>query len=272
MKARNRERHELKPDGSGLCLNHSGPFRAAAAFTLVEVMLAIAIFALLVSAIFGSWTAVLRSSKFGLSAAAQAQRTRVSMRALEESLGGAVLYGGSVPYYSFFADTTSGSFPILSFVSHLPPTFPGAGLYEGEPVRRVTFEVDVGQRGRNFLVLKQSPFLEPTDRDFQPYTLVLATNVAVFQAEFWKSTKKEWVNEWQATNQLPKMVRIALAFSPRGTAVRPEEVAVQTVYLAAAPIPRQYQVPLARPIAVTPPAGAQGTPPGGGSGIPAITR
>lgn len=256
-----------EPCGGALARNAKG-------FTLIEIMLAIAIFALLVAAVFGSWTAVLRSSKFGINAAAQAQRTRISMRALEESLGGAVLYGGNVPYYSFFADTTSGAFPLLSFVSYLPPSFPGAGLFEGEPVRRVTFEVDAGQNGQNILVLKQSPFLEPPEADFQPYTLVLATNVAIFQAEFWESAKKEWVNEWTATNQLPKMVRIALAFSPRGIPVRPEETAIQTIYLAAAPIPRQYQAGfLLRPGAVAPPPGAQGgAPAGGGPGTPVITR
>ena len=241
------------------------PWKLASAFTLIEVMLAIGLFALLVFAIFGTWTAVLRSSKFGINAAAQAQRTRVSMRALEESLGGAVLYGGNVPFYSFFADTTSGSFTALSFVAHLPETFPGAGLFEGEPVRRVTFEVDAGRGGQNLLVLKQSPYLEPTDGDFLPYTIVLATNVAVFQTEFWETTKKEWVAEWTLTNQLPKMVRIALAFSPRGVPVRPEDTAIQTVYLAATPIPRQYEAFLNRPAAAPPALGAQGAAPGSAS-------
>lgn len=244
-------RRQQRPRRSDRPFEAEDAKRRITAFTLIEVMLAIGIFALLVFAIFGSWTAVLRSSRFGLNAAAQAQRTRISMRALEESLGGAVLYGGNVPYYSFVADTGAGSFPVLSFVSYLPPTFPGAGQYEGEPVRRVTFEVD-SRNGQSALILKQSPFLEPADRDFAPYTIVLATNLAVFQVDFWESTKKEWVDEWRMTNQLPKMVRVALAFSPRGVAVRPEDTAIQTVYLAASPIPGRFQSRLGPLAPVTP--------------------
>ena len=86
------------------------PVLRAGGFTLIEVMLAIGIFALLVSAIFGSWTAILRSAKFGISAATQAQRTRISMRALEESLGGAVL--------------TAGTFHITPSTLILPGLFP----------------------------------------------------------------------------------------------------------------------------------------------------
>ena len=140
-------------------------------------------------------------------------------------------------------------------------------MYDSEPVRRVTFEVDPGPQGQNVLVLKQSPFLEPPEADFPPYAIVLATNVAVFQAEFWESTKKEWVAEWQATNQLPKMVRVALAFAPKGVAVRSEEISVQTIYLSATPIPSAFQSPLARPVA---PVGAQAQP--GGTGMPATPR
>ena len=67
--------------------------RSRAAFTLVEVMVAMAIFGLVMVAIYPSWTAILRGSKVRLTAAAEAQRSRVAVRAVREALTSAQLYG-----------------------------------------------------------------------------------------------------------------------------------------------------------------------------------
>ena len=50
------------------------------AFTLVEIMLALAIFGAVMIAIYSSWSSILRGSKVGLEAAAEAQRSRVAVR------------------------------------------------------------------------------------------------------------------------------------------------------------------------------------------------
>src|SRR4051794_40200498 len=47
------------------------------AFTLVEIMIAIGILALIMTAIFSTWTAILRSTKVGLDTAAAVQRARI---------------------------------------------------------------------------------------------------------------------------------------------------------------------------------------------------
>src|SRR5205823_12141066 len=75
-------------------------------FTLLEVMVAITIFAMVLVAIYASWSAILRGSKAGLKAAAEAQRTRVALRAFEESLGATELFLENIRYYSFMADTS----------------------------------------------------------------------------------------------------------------------------------------------------------------------
>ena len=56
------------------------------AFTLVEIMLAITILALVLTAIYSSWTAILRASKVATEATAAVQRSRISLRVLEDSL------------------------------------------------------------------------------------------------------------------------------------------------------------------------------------------
>lgn len=214
------------------------------AFTLIEIMIAITIFSVVLLAIYSSWTAILRSSKVGLAAAAEAQRTRMALRALEEALGSAELYTANLRYYSFLADT-GGDFAALSFVAHLPSSFPGSGLFRDQPVRRVTFSVEPGPNSQNQLVLRQSPLLEPPESQEQPYTIVLAPGVSRFEMEFLDTNSVEWLPEWPATNKLPKVVRVALGLGPRGRiSSRPEDLAIQTVFLTSVPIPRELQIPI----------------------------
>src|SRR5712672_1464406 len=97
--------------------------RPMAAFTLVEILIAIGILGMVLAAIFSSWTAILRASKVGLDAAAAVQRARIVMRTLEDSLLCAQSFGGqNQRYYGFVAER--GSDASLSFVSRLPDSFP----------------------------------------------------------------------------------------------------------------------------------------------------
>src|SRR5438309_9196636 len=96
------------------------------AFTLVEIMIAVAVFAAVMIAIYSSWSSILRGSRIGLEAAAEAQRSRVAVRALENSLVSLEMFQANIRHYYFFADT-SGDFASLSFVARLPQSFPRSG-------------------------------------------------------------------------------------------------------------------------------------------------
>ena len=95
--------------------------RLSTAFTLIEVLLAIGILALVMTAIYASWAAVLRGAKIGNAAADEVQRMRIARQALEQSLASAVFYASNPRYYSFIADTTDEKFALL--------TFPAAGCF-----------------------------------------------------------------------------------------------------------------------------------------------
>jgi prepilin-type N-terminal cleavage/methylation domain-containing protein len=121
---------------------HAAERRAAQlAFTLIEILIAIGIFAMVMVAIYSSWSAIMRGSRVALTAAAEVQRTRIAMRALQESLSSCVMYADNSKYYGFFADT-GGNFAYLSFVARLPESFPGSGMFPGQPLRRFTLQVD----------------------------------------------------------------------------------------------------------------------------------
>ena len=96
-------------------------------FTLVEILMAMAIFALVLTAIYATWTAILRGSRVGLEVAAQVQRERIAMHTIEQALTSARSFGVDVQHYSFLAQ--NGDKAALSFVARLPKSFPRSGRF-----------------------------------------------------------------------------------------------------------------------------------------------
>jgi type II secretion system protein J len=184
---------------------------ARAGFTLIEILVSIGILSLVVAAIYSSWTAILRASKVGQDAAAAAQRSRVAMRKIEDSLTCAQLYGLNAQYYGFMAQ--NGSDAMLSFVARLPQSFPRSGRFGDFDMRRLTYTLEQGQDGRNELVLRQQPIVMDVDEDEKNFPLVLARDVKEFAMAFWDSRLNDWVEEWRQTNQLPKIMLLKLTFA-----------------------------------------------------------
>ncbi len=220
------------------------PVRGGAGFTILEILIAVAIFGMVVTAIHASWSAILRSARVGRDAAAELQRGRIASRTLEDALVASVMFTASAPLYPFLADT-SGDFGALSFVSRLPPSFPGSGYFGDQVVRRVQFTIEADPEGGRQLVLRQSPLLQTNMFNDEDHTIVLARDVQAFLLEFCqqRGTGYEWVNEWRLTNQLPKQVRFALAFGkPTDASGKPRTVTTRTVSLPSVAVPRDSQV------------------------------
>jgi len=180
---------------------------ACRGFTLLEIVLALTIFALVLTAIYSSWIGILKSSKIGSEAAADVQRSRIAMQTIEDSLTCARSFAADVKHYSFLAE--NGSEPSLSFVARLPDTFPRSGAFGVFDVRRVTFAVEKGDSGGR-LVLRQNPILMDESKVEEEHPLVLAKNVSKFEMEFWDTVTKDWTDEWTKTNQLPLLVKVTL--------------------------------------------------------------
>lgn len=236
-------------------------------FTLLEVMIAITIFSMIIIGIYATWTVILKGTKAGMSAAANAQRGRIALRTLEDALLTTQMFSANYAYYAFVADT-SGDFAALSMVSHLPAAFPGVGRYGDNIVRRVSFTIEPGENNQKNLVMTQGPMMMAQSKDFQPYTLVLAKDVTLFSLEFWDERAREWSNEWKATNQLPKMVRIAIGMGKAKSGSDPLDLVTQVVALPASAVLPEFQVPQGGGPGAVPPGGLPpGRPPGTGPPI-----
>ena len=174
-------------------------------------MMAIAIFSMMVAAIYSTWILILRASRTGLETAAQAQRERIAVRTIEDSLTCIQSFQASMQYYYFFVQ--NGNQPTLSFTARVPDVFPRNGRFGNFNLRRLTFTVEPGPDAigsEKDLVLRQNPILMNVDGDEQHYPLVLARNVKDFVVECWDTNTMQWDDEWVNTNSIPPMVRVSL--------------------------------------------------------------
>jgi prepilin-type N-terminal cleavage/methylation domain-containing protein len=190
------------------------PSNGRRAFTLIEIMVAIILFSLVVAAICATLVLILRATTVGQAAAARAQRQRVVMNTLENSLMCIQSFQASPQYYSFIVN--NGDSPVLSFAARLPAVFPRNGKFISPELgrdfklRRVTFSLEPGPDRQDNLVLRQKSILMDMDAGEVSDPVVLAQNVNKFIIECWDTNQMDWVDEWDNTNTLPPMVRIGL--------------------------------------------------------------
>ncbi|HTB82743.1 MAG TPA: prepilin-type N-terminal cleavage/methylation domain-containing protein [Candidatus Sulfotelmatobacter sp.] len=191
---------------------HSKKNSRRRAFTLIEIMVALAIFLMVIGVIYATWALVMRATQVGQSAAAQAQRQRVALNTIEDALMCCQSFQASQQYYSFIC--AGGDAPVLSFASRLPAGFPRNTKFEGHDLRRITFslEADNENFGGKDLVLRQNPVLMDMDEGEQKTPLVLLRNVKLFDVECYDTNQNEWVTDWDNTNAIPPVIRIGIAF------------------------------------------------------------
>jgi type II secretion system protein J len=224
------------------------------AFTLVEIMIAFAIFGMLVAAIYSTWTLILRAKQVGNAAAQQVQRQRTAIHTLENSLTCIQSFQASLAYYYFVVQ--NGDQPMLSFVSRVPAGFARNSRFGDFNLRRLTFTLEAGPDSEKDLVLRQNPILMDVDADERTTPLVVARNVQDFSVECWATNTLEWVTEWTDTNSIPPLLRVNLVL---GSAADPgNKLSAMTITrIIAIPsmmLPGNLQVP-------------RGGPGGGGGGI-----
>lgn len=226
--------------------------RTKVGFTILELMIAIGIFSMILMSIYSVWTGILKASKAARSAADSAQRARIAMRALEDALTTAQMFTANMPpqnpiaYYSFLADT-SGDYGALSFVAHLPATFPGVGRYGDNVVRRVKFTIEPDKVSGLNLVMRQAPMMYyNTDEDPQTYSLVLAKDVQMFGFEFWGQDKGEWqwLDHWDSTNSMPLLVRIWLGVGKAGQKGKSQDFVAKIISIPATAVAPEWQMPI----------------------------
>lgn len=179
------------------------------AFTLLEVIISMAVFTLIMISVIGCWRCIISGKLAGEGAAKAAQQARIGIKTVEDALTCTEISAMNIQYYAFISDT-SEKFASLSVAARLPSAFLGSGYFGDQVMRRVSFEVKTGSDGTNDLVMTQTQLLAAPDPDNTPYSITLARDVTVFMLEFWSQQDGDWVVSWDQTNALPPAVRVTL--------------------------------------------------------------
>lgn len=131
-------------------------------FTLLEVLLAVAVLGMLVMCVYSTWSAALNSWRRGSDVSEAFQRERVVMDALMELTKSAIFFAPSASLYAFVATKNPGLGDSVSFVTasdaFLPPSETiAAGM------RRVVISLEQDEYRRTYLAIVNEPGLRPDD-------------------------------------------------------------------------------------------------------------
>src|SRR5687767_8630508 len=189
----------------------SSTSRQQPGFTILEVMIALGIFAMIITAIYATWMSIVKGSRAAQNAAASVQRSRIALNSLEAAFRTAQYFPANLAHYVFLTDT-AGELDAVSMVSRMSPDIPGFGVHGGLGVCRITFSVREGDNGSYELVMSHAPMLADTNNmTTEAYSAVLARDVTLFDLRFFDPQTGEYVEEWLNTNTLPRKVVISLA-------------------------------------------------------------
>jgi hypothetical protein len=211
------------------------PHKPIAAFSMVELMVAVSLLLLMLGTLYSSWAAIMQSTRTGSEAATNVQRERVTVQHVADALAGAVMVEDGEDWYRFKADTLSG-YSSLSFVQRIPESNRKSNA---QSFRRVSFSVEPSSNGREWeLVRRETPVTQaPKATPVEPQELV--RRVRHFKVEL-LDAEGEWKTHWTGFGRLPRRARISVAVGPGG----PEDVRVREVSLMSSAITHGGKLPI----------------------------
>ena len=230
------------------------------AFTLIELLLALAIFSLAVAIAGGAFWGVTKAWTRGGELLEQLHYGEFAMEQLVTALRGAAWFPSKPSAFGFRLDGGTASW-VTSGTAFLPPDSP---LRNG--LHRLSVGVENAGGGRG-LVVRAWPHLSEDDdaRDAEPW--LVCPEAESFKCEWYDFDLDSWSQDWEETNSLPKLVRVTLTMKKRKEF--DEELELQRlVELEVAPeIPARENRDRTTDVgnAAAPDGAPAGTPTGGGT-------
>jgi general secretion pathway protein J len=191
--------------------------RTQAGFTLLEVLLAVAVLGMLITCVYSTWSAALNSWRRGSDVSEAFQRERIVMDALMDLTQSAIFFTPSAALYAFVATKNPGLGDSISFVTasdaFLPPSETvSAGM------RRVIISLEQDQYRRTYLALVNEPALRPNDdKSLEPLQAhVISMDVSGFYVRYRDPRDGSWSDKWEEDSLPPSAVEYTVVFGERG--------------------------------------------------------
>jgi len=183
----------------------------ANAFTLLEVLLALTILALLVLAVGVTWSSGLRGWRRGSTVADSVQRQRVVTETISE-------LARSLFFVSFGRDTalrgshdeTEGD--TVSFVTGSELLLP-ANMQAVAGMRRVTLGLQRNEQGRTYLGIQDASALAPEESpEATNQWRVLSADVSGFAVRYYDWRAGEWSDDWTVPRIFASELEFTITF------------------------------------------------------------
>jgi prepilin-type N-terminal cleavage/methylation domain-containing protein len=187
--------------------------RLAPGFTLIELVLALSILAVMITVLFGGLRMGLRAWQRGEDRAAALQHARSMTQLIDEALGGTYGYAGvakqgtATPVIFF-----KGQSERLSFVTASPPISPAAAI----PFVAVTLSIDAGTAPGLAIREKALPNFDPFETVAPS---VVDPTITAIRFRYLREAGS-WEESWDAVEEhaLPQAVEVTLTSMVNGRA------------------------------------------------------
>ena len=195
--------------------------RVRAGFTLLEVLLAVAILSIVITAVYSTWSAALNGWRRGTDASEVFQRQRIVMDTLKDLTQSVVFFSASPALYTIIGAKNPGLGASVSFVTasdaFLPPSeATDAGM------RRVTISLEQDQYRRTYLAIVNQPALSPEDQPSEPpQAHVISLDVSGFYVRYRAPRSGDWDETWEETALPPSAIEYTVVFGQQGDRLPP---------------------------------------------------
>ena len=189
------------------------PDRRANGFTLVEVLVALAVFVAIMAIVIGAFQSVLQGWERGRRMVDGLHRGEYVMEQLVDALHSAMAYGAArqARAYSYEVDNNGGAQApagTLSWVTTSSALLPPRSWLEKVP-HRLAISIEPQADGQPTLTVRAWPYLADTNTvDFTP--IFRAPDVCGFACQVFNYEQQQWSDDWAASNALPAQVQLTL--------------------------------------------------------------
>jgi type II secretion system protein J len=205
--------------------------RQTIAFTLLEIMLAITMLALVATAVYSTWSAGLAGWKRSATVTDELQRERIVMETLAELTQSAVFFSSKDSLYEIEGTREPQTGDSISFVTGSDLLLPQTEVAIGG-MRRVTISLARDTWGRSFLGISNTPALQ-VEQAPDPVIHILSMEVCGFGVRYRDPRSMSWTDKWEEGNLIPSAVEYTVAFGANDGRT-PPVIVTRTVELPAA--------------------------------------
>jgi len=201
--------------------------RCVRAFTLIEVILAVALLAAVMVMLYATWDAGLQAWRAGAESADDLQRTRAIAEGVGDLIRSAVFFDQSDEdednddLYLFegihgtFGDNDADSVTFVTFSSRFLRPYEADRL----PLRKVRISLEQDENKQPYLALFSSNALTPSDEE--PAPLKLSDHVVGFRVHYYDPDVEDWQEDWIDELAMPGQVEVTITYQPTDPAQQP---------------------------------------------------